>query len=508
MNNPMPQQQYTTSQNWNYYQMAPPPADFQQNACVQQFTAYQTQPLQAISIHTFIPQQCVPFNTSSFHAPLQGPQRVKQHNPYAQTTPTMTPTNPQPTTGFSDDSLNGSMEIGVSGVRTPSSEFSYSHLSSPQLAPHPTSRNRSFNFSPQLVTQEELLAQQGNLVDLARTAAGSSFIQSAIRDGTTDSQANLQLVGIELIPAIGDLLLDAHGCYVVKSFMEKLPLNQLHALISALSVDESLLFSMCTHSLHTRRVVQFLIDCVDIHFLAPILVTRCDEISTTQQGCIVMQRAMDVAKGPVKYSLFSVIYQNLLQFAVDPFANYVVQHMLEVGDKEENSVAVHRAFHGHIFELSCNKFASNVIEKCMFHLCPEAQHEILMEMYNVPEETLHLMIQDSFGNYIIQSSIALAAFKDVFFISEKLKLVLQRTPYGHKIEARLERRLKGKPVGTRSPQIGANSKQQSHQQNNYNNLHQNAPSAVSTSDNSPPRPPPRVANFTKEAADEVVEEPW
>ena len=240
--------------------------------------------------------------------------------------------------------------------------------------------------------------------------------------------------------------------------MERIPLPQLHDFAVGVASDEQLIFSMCTHSLHTRRVVQFLIDMIGVELMGGVLISRCPEISMTQQGCIIMQRAMDVAAEPLRSALFSTIFVNLLRFSFDPFANYVVQHMLEVGDREASSRAIKAAFHGHVVRLSCNKFASNVMEKCLFHLTEDAQHELIMEMYEITEDEIHAMLQDSFGNYMIQSSIALATQRDVLYISEKLKNVLQRTPYGHKIESRLERRLKGRPVGTRSPQIGANSK--------------------------------------------------
>jgi hypothetical protein len=110
-----------------------------------------------------------------------------------------------------------------------------------------------------------------------------------------------------------------------------------------------------------------------------------------------------------------------------------------------------KAFRGRVVELACNKFASNVVEKCLFHCTAEVQHEMLVEMYSGGPQVLHNMLQDSFGNYIIQSSIALATFRDVALIDECLRPVLVHTPYGHKIEARLERRLKGKPVTSRTP---------------------------------------------------------
>jgi hypothetical protein len=261
-----------------------------------------------------------------------------------------------------------------------------------------------------------------------------------------------------LLPVAQALLLDAHGCYVIKTLMERLPPANLQSFIGNITTDRQLMYSMCTHSLHTRRVVQFLMEVGDIAPIADVLIHRCAEVSTTQQGCIIMQRAMDITPEPLKAQLFSTIFDHFLEFAVDPFANYVVQHMLEIADKELCSSAVLRAFQGNVVRLACNKFASNVLEKSLFHINSEAQHDILTELYDVDEDVLLAMLQDSFGNYFIQSSIALASFKDVNYINERLRPILQRTPYGHKIELRLERRLKGRPVGTRSSQIGANSK--------------------------------------------------
>jgi len=178
----------------------------------------------------------------------------------------------------------------------------------------------------------------------------------------------------------------------------------------------------------------------------------------TQQGCIVMQRAMDVAQGRSRAALYHGIYQNLVRFAMDPFANYVVQHLLEVGDRAQNSQEFSGQFLQNCIELSCNKFASNVMEKALFHLDEATQHNLLFAIYSSGEDALYRMLQDSFGNYLIQSSIALAPYQDVQFMADKLRPVLQRTPYGHKIEGRLERRLKGKAVGTRSSAIGSTFK--------------------------------------------------
>ena len=132
------------------------------------------------------------------------------------------------------------------------------------------------------VTLDELLEQSGNLVEMARTSHGSSFIQAALRPEA--DPANVQVIWNELQPFFTDLLLDAHGCYVIKSAMERMQPADLEQFIRVIACDEQLVFSMCTHSLHTRRVVQFILETMDNTFIVQVLINRCREVGTTQQG--------------------------------------------------------------------------------------------------------------------------------------------------------------------------------------------------------------------------------
>lgn len=406
-----------------------------------------------------------PYVSTPYGAAYQSPVSVMQHNPYSQ--PLL-------------QSFGGNRVASISPVRAPvktATPFAAAPIPAPAVA-NQVEQNRYSSVSQQSahpaqhspghqhnqgqdsyaqapVSTADLLLHVGQFEMLARTPTGSSFIQSALKEGC--DPANVSIVWSELEPCFVDLLLDAHGCYVLKSLMERMDEVALQSVVHTIVRDEQLCFSMCTHSLHTRRVAQFLIE-KDVSIMGHLLVSKCREIGMTQQGCIIMQKAMDLAVGQLKGQLFEAIITNFVDFALDPFANYIVQHLLEIGGQDFHPDSIVRAVDGSLCSLSCNKYASNVIEKCLFHLPSDAQHAMITEMYNVDEEVLFQMLQDSFGNYIIQSSIALANFRDIWMISEKLRNVLQRTPYGHKIEARLERRLKGKSVlsrgGTQHPGRG------------------------------------------------------
>jgi uncharacterized membrane-anchored protein YjiN (DUF445 family) len=181
-------------------------------------------------------------------------------------------------------------------------------------------------------------------------------------------------------------------------------------------------------------------------FIVDVMLNQCREIATTQQGCIAMQRVMDCANPEQRQKMFDKIYDHLMEFSHDPFANYVIQYIVEKGEKATTSERIWSHFNGNVTALACNKFASNVVEKALHHTSPEVQHLVVSELYSNSAEFLQGMLQDSFGNYIVQATIALCSFKDVWMISEKLKPILHTTPYGYKIAARLERRLKGKPL--------------------------------------------------------------
>ena len=286
----------------------------------------------------------------------------------------------------------------------------------------------------------------GSMNEMARTPHGSSYIQACLRD---QNQERYRAVCEEILPHVTSLLLDTHGCYVVRTLMEQMTQQDLTGFVHMLVKEENTIFGLCTSSLHSRRIVQFFLDRLDqaqSDLLIEVIVRRCHEVARTQQGCIAIQRVLEVASPERRDQIHDLVQRNIVSYAMDPYANYVAQYMFENGDKERNSECVKEFFVGSTLQLATDKYASNVVEKALHFTTPEAQHCIVTELYGVDPEHLIALIQDSYGNYIIQATITLCCHRDVANIAEKLSPVLSQTPYGHKIASKLERRLKGKTV--------------------------------------------------------------
>jgi len=319
----------------------------------------------------------------------------------------------------------------------------YAGAQAKERSPSISTSDGSNSRNPQMtVTLDMLRSASGTMLDISRTPNGSSFLQAGLKSGPEAHS----MIYSELYKNFDELLMDTNGCYVVRALLETLSHASFVEVVSGFAADEQLMVSLCTSSLHSRRMVQFILEHLqpsEVSCIAKVMMKRCRDIAKTQQGCISIQRTLDRCDDVHRKELFAVIAIHCVEFAMDPFANYVIQYMLETG---KMSVEIYYAFAGHFIPLCCNKFSSNVIEKCLYHWSPELQHAVLSEIFSAPDHDVLALLQDSFGNYIVQSSIALASFKDLWEISSRLAPLLPMVPYGQKVESKILRRLRGKTV--------------------------------------------------------------
>ena len=74
--------------------------------------------------------------------------------------------------------------------------------------------------------------------------------------------------------------------------------------------------------------------------------------------------------------MFSDIMQNIFKLAIDPYGNYVIQHLITNGSPDIREIVLQQ-IQPHMYELSTLKFSSNVIEKGLVHSSSEQLKYIL-----------------------------------------------------------------------------------------------------------------------------------
>jgi hypothetical protein len=234
------------------------------------------------------------------------------------------------------------------------------------------------------------------------------------------------------------IALNQHGTRALQKMIEFISTpGQIQTIINALryrvveliqDLNGNHVIQKCLNKL-TATDAQFIFDAVGNH---------CVEVGTHRHGCCVLQRCIDHAVGEQKAWLIRQISNNAYILVQDPFGNYVVQYILDLGEPVFTEPLV-GMFQGRVGQLSKQKFSSNVIEKCL-RCAQEPSKDMLIEEMLQPTE-LDRLLRDSFANYVIQTALDYAnpAMKTRLIDAIRPHLpAIRTTPYGRRIQAKIQ----------------------------------------------------------------------
>lgn len=198
----------------------------------------------------------------------------------------------------------------------------------------------------------------------------------------------------------------------------------------------------------------------DAEFIYQSVGDRCVTVGTHRHGCCVLQRCIDHASGDQKNRLIGQITNNAFELVQDPFGNYVVQYILDLGDISYTGPLC-RTFAGSVPTLSKQKFSSNVIEKCLRMADSEHRCAMIDEMLNGIE--LEKMLRDSYANYVVQTAMEYADPDTRTRIVEAVRPLvhsIRGTPHGRRIAGKImSAEPSGRTSGHATPNDMANTAQ-------------------------------------------------
>jgi hypothetical protein len=312
---------------------------------------------------------------------------------------------------------------------------------------------------------EQFAQARGTLAAAACTPRGRHMLVGALRQQHTDK---IQAIFEELAPHVGNIVMDAQGGHVIRTMVEFLNEQQVAGLVEFLTPE--LVLTIATSSQNTRRVLQTLFERHRTPALQPVvdvIATHAIALSTTQQGCIAVMRCMEHSPDLHKAQVLQALQPQLAALTMDPYGNYVVQAVLQYFPNDVACEVLEKAFAGHWIALSCNKFASNVMEKFIQASPPMTRKTILDELVHTAE-ALGTLMQDGFGNFVLQQIIDTCTTGTEYRkMSEKIRPLLTVSPFGHKIEAKLKSKRFGPPYESTSgsPTAATNARESANNAN-------------------------------------------
>ncbi|XP_073127988.1 pumilio homolog 15-like [Henckelia pumila] len=240
------------------------------------------------------------------------------------------------------------------------------------------------------------------LYELMKNQFGSQFFEKLFVFCNEEQRTRIIFALTKFPFKLINVCVNSNGAKAMNTLLEKLTSSQQISLVMSALSPAAIALANDPSGQHV------LIYCVK-HFsgeynehLLNEIADNCLKLATNRSGCCVLQSCVENHHGEARERLISVIIANAVHLAGDPFGNYVVQHLLGLRIPEV-AADLYKRFQGYFASLSCNKYASNVVEKILFHSGEMFAASITMELLTSPYAAKLLV--DPFGNFVIQSAL-------------------------------------------------------------------------------------------------------
>ncbi|KAF5817597.1 putative armadillo-like helical, pumilio domain-containing protein [Helianthus annuus] len=277
------------------------------------------------------------------------------------------------------------------------------------------------------------------VADLMKDQFGNYLVQKLVTMCNDGQKLRLVLSLIETPTDIILVCMNPHGTRALQTLLESLNPNQVRLVVKALYRGAATL----AVDPNGHHVIQYCLINFHSDINKPILTeiaNKCYKIATDRSGCCVLQACVEHSRGELRTRIIAEIIAKAVHLAEDPFGNYVLQHMLGLDIPELTELLV-RQLKGSFAALSCNKYASNVVEKCLNESGEEMSTRIVMELVRSPNASMLLV--DPYANFVIQSALKVStglAHDCLCGLISKNMSSMRTNLYGKKILERFEKK--------------------------------------------------------------------
>ncbi|KAI8994686.1 armadillo-type protein [Pilobolus umbonatus] len=319
---------------------------------------------------------------------------------------------------------------------------------------------------------------QGKLYELCKDQNGCRFLQKKLEEA-----CYVEMIYQEIHPHFVELMTDPFGNYLCQKLLEKCDDIQRTNTVEVIAPE----FLKICLNMHGTRAVQRLIEFLSTkrqiqaviialqpnvvalirdlngnhviqkclqklspeynQFIYDTVSQYCTEVATHRHGCCVLQRCIDYAIDSQKTQLVKVITEQALPLVQDPYGNYVVQYVLDLGDAKYSDSLIRR-FIEPVRELSIQKFSSNVIEKCIRVSERDTRRLLINGLTNHPN--MDKLLLDSYANYVIQTCLEYAEQDQRSKLIECIRPLLpsiRNTSYGKRIFTKIQKEIQQQQPG-------------------------------------------------------------
>ena len=280
---------------------------------------------------------------------------------------------------------------------------------------------------------------QGNITLIIKTNKGSRIFQNYLKNTQCDI---LHQILTEISSELSELLINPYANYFCRKFFTYL--NQKDR-IEFLSQIKNSLYNLCTNNIGTypiQGIIEYLGSKSEKNIILNELKDKISQLSFDPYGSHVIEKIISCFEEEYISFIYKYIIDNFLILAYDPngicivkkivsfthkvklhekiknivkensmeiikhaYGNFIIQSIIENWDLNEIKEIINLYINS-LIDLSMEKFASNVIERCI-----EKDSDILLRFINdlVNSNRISEVMKDNYGNFVVQKTLKLAS---------------------------------------------------------------------------------------------------
>ncbi|CUM65016.1 uncharacterized protein PRCAT00002635001 [Priceomyces carsonii] len=319
-----------------------------------------------------------------------------------------------------------------------------------------------------------------DILQLSKDQYGCRFLQKKIDENLIPNkasrQANFEVIFKEIYPYMYELIIDPFGNYLIQKLISYCDEANLNLMLKILQYN---LFQISINQ-HGTRALQKLIDSLnnnlqlelltkglqpyiielikdlngnhviqkilnkylpeDCQFIYDSIINDLLTVATHKHGCCVLQKCLNhvTPNQLLSFSNKILSFEVFVKLINDQFGNYVLQYLISINSFEINLKMFNNFIAFGINNLCNLKFSSNVIEKflknCYNNEFRSEQFSNLKFslVYQILITDLNKLINDPYGNYVIQTLIDVLINSKVGYKEPFLNSFLKLLPLNYK----------------------------------------------------------------------------
>ena len=203
-----------------------------------------------------------------------------------------------------------------------------------------------------------------------------------------------------LAPHLIDIAKDTHGTHSLQALVNLITCPAEEAvLVSAFAAHVS---EVARHPAAAHVLVKLMTTCKSNSKLIQPLIGCLSSLCKDSLGLLVIKAAITGAKGKDRDLLRAKLLKSCVHLMQDAYGNYAIQHMLAVWGWNACSGVLHQVS-GRLAQLSCQKFASNTVER-LLELAPEQDREQLLHELLDPLK-LRELLGNKFAQFVFRKAL-------------------------------------------------------------------------------------------------------